>query len=229
MKHITYQKINCLYNRNPVTKRLNFNEFCRPEFDYLYSDNTWICREKIDGTNVSCYWDGVNVEFHGKTKNAIIPKYLLVKMQQIFTKERLEEIWPIERNSEDGSLICPEVRIYGKGYGTKIQKGDNYIKGDCNVILFDVMVNNWWLKDETVAIIADRFGLKMCPIIEGIDYLWQAEALCTKGFKSLIAENKDYEAEGVVCKPAVPLFDRDGNRIICKIKTVDYKFKDGNR
>jgi hypothetical protein len=33
----------------------------------------------------------------------------------------------------------------------------------------------------------------------------------------------DFEAEGIVARPKVDLFDRGGNRIICKIKGKDFK------
>ena len=43
------------------------------------------------------------------------------------------------------------------------------------------------------------------------------------GFKSLIAENKDYIAEGLVLKAPCGLLNRRGKRIITKIKYCDYK------
>lgn len=65
-------------------------------------------------------------------------------------------------------------------------------------------------------------NLDTVPML-GIMTLKEAEDLVKKTFKSTISENKDYEAEGVVCKPIVPLYSKNGKRIIVKIKSVDYK------
>ena len=43
-----------------------------------------------------------------------------------------------------------------------------------------------------------------------------------KGFKSTIAENKDYNAEGLVLKSPHGIRTRMGQRIIFKIKTCDF-------
>lgn len=43
------------------------------------------------------------------------------------------------------------------------------------------------------------------------------------GFKSTIAENKDYEAEGLVLKTPDGLLGRNGERLITKIKTKDFR------
>lgn len=44
-----------------------------------------------------------------------------------------------------------------------------------------------------------------------------------KGFKSTIAENPDYDAEGLVLKTPYCLQFRNGQRIITKIKTCDFQ------
>ena len=53
-------------------------------------------------------------------------------------------------------------------------------------------------------------------IDEAIDFV-------RKGFKSTIAENPDYDAEGLVLKTTDGLMTRRGERIIFKIKTCDFK------
>lgn len=219
--HETYTKINTLYKRDSNNKnRIIIGDFAMPEFEYLYN-NLWVCEEKIDGTNVFAWWDGHTVEFHGKTENANVPTHLLHKMAEIFTEEKLSEIFPLKYDENENEIPF-EVKIYGEGYGVKIQKGGNYISNDCDVILFDVKVGNWWLNRDSVEDIAVKLGISICPII-ATTTLKEAEKLVKKGFKSTIAENKEYDAAGLVCKPLVQLFDRAGRRIICKIKTVDYR------
>ena len=69
---------------------------------------------------------------------------------------------------------------------------------------------------------ATDLGLKIVPLIgmmtiqEAIDYVKQ-------GFKSTIAENKDCDAEGLVLKTLNGLLRRNGERLITKIKTVDFR------
>lgn len=52
--------------------------------------------------------------------------------------------------------------------------------------------------------------------------LSEAESLVQKGFTSLISEDKDLIAEGVVARIPTGLKNRRGERIIVKIKTCDY-------
>ena len=62
-----------------------------------------------------------------------------------------------------------------------------------------------------------------------IGYMTIAEACqyVDKGFKSTIAFNKDYDAEGLVLKSPDNLLMRNGERIILKIKSTDFrKFKE---
>ncbi len=217
--HKTYTKINTLYKRDEKNN-IVIGDFSRPEFWYLYN-SSWSCEEKIDGTNVFTFWDGRNVEYHGKTENADIPVHLYDKMKEIFTVEKLTEIFPIKID-DMGNEQPLSVRIYGEGYGAKIQKGNNYISNGCNVILFDVEINGIWLERENVEDIANRLGINICPLI-GIMTLKEAEKIVSEGFKSTIAENTDYDAEGLVCKPIVPLFNRMHERVVVKIKTRDYR------
>ncbi|MDR3261510.1 MAG: RNA ligase family protein [Tannerella sp.] len=221
--HLTYHKINSLYKREMFAKnRLMIGDFSQEEFEYLYN-NEWICTEKIDGTNVFCYYDpnSGEVEFHGKTSEAEMPAHLYEKMRQLFTVEKLEKAFP-PKTDEHGNREDVSVWIYGEGYGMKIQKGGNYISRDCGVILFDVKINNWWLKREDVEDIASKLELPVVPIV-GIMTLADAEKYVREGFKSIIAENRNYDAEGLVCVPKVTLFDRAGRRVIVKIKTCDYR------
>lgn len=217
--HKTYTKINTLYMRGE-NNNIIIGYFSRPEFEYLYH-NLWSCEEKIDGTNVFIFWDGYNIEYHGKTEKSEIPSHLYDKMREVFTIEKLSEIFSIKID-EDGNGQPMSIRIYGEGYGVKIQKGSNYISNGCNIILFDVEINGLWLERKDVEDIANKLGIRICPQI-GVMTLKEAEDIVLRGFKSTIAENKDYDAEGLVCKPVVPLFNRKGERIVVKIKTCDYR------
>jgi ATP-dependent RNA circularization protein (DNA/RNA ligase family) len=113
------------------------------------------------------------------------------------------------------------IQLFGEGYGINIQKGKNYIADDVNFILFDIRVGKWWLQRNSLEDLAHKMGLKIVPII-GYMTLNEAIEFVKNGYKSTIAENKNYDAEGLVLKTKDGLLDRSGNRIITKIKTKDF-------
>lgn len=58
-----------------------------------------------------------------------------------------------------------------------------------------------------------------------IGYMTISEAIeyVKGGFKSTVAENPEYDAEGLVLKTPFALQFRNGQRIITKIKTCDFQ------
>ena len=120
--------------------------------------------------------------------------------------------------------------IYGEGYGVKIQKGGNYIKDGVGFIVFDVKVGDMYLLRDSMEDIAGKLGAPVVPYM-GQFTIDEAIEFVKTGFKSTIAENKDYDAEGLVLKCPDGLRTRRGERIIFKVKTCDfikYKNKYGN-
>lgn len=208
----TYQKIQTVYLRNPENKfkTLLEGEWSKPEFELL-KDIDWVCTEKIDGTNIRIMWDGEQVRFGGKTDKAQIPTILIDALQDTFTNEKMKECFP------DTDNVC----LYGEGYGKKIQKGGNYLPDRADFILFDVKIGDWWLTREACEDIAEKLNIDIVPII-GIWKLEEAIEYVKTGFKSTIAHNKDYMAEGLIMKPKTELFNRRGERIITKIKHKDF-------
>lgn len=209
-----YHKIQTVYLRDMQnnSKRLLEGQWSKPEFNLL-KDIEWVCTEKIDGTNIRILWNGFVVKFKGKTDNAEIPKHLLSYLKETFTEEKMQKEFGVEDKQ-----IC----LYGEGYGYKIQKGGNYLGNEVSFILFDIKIGNWWLRRENIIEIANNLDINVVPVI-GIMTLQEAIEYVRKGFKSTIAQNKDYDAEGLICKPKEELFSRNGERIITKIKTVDFK------
>ena len=70
--------------------------------------------------------------------------------------------------------------------------------------------------------IANGLGLETVPEF-GEMTLEEAENLVKKGFKSTVSEDKDLDAEGLVLRPIVQLKNKNGKRVIVKIKTNDYR------
>ena len=207
-----YHKIQTVYFRDHENnyKTLLEGAWAKPEFELLKNID-WICTEKIDGTNIRVMWDGEQVRFGGKTDKAQIPTILIYALQDTFTNEKMKEVFI------DADNVC----LYGEGYGKKIQKGESYLPDRADFILFDVKVGDWWLTREANEDIAKKLNIGVVPII-GILKLEQAIECVKNGFKSTIADNKDYVAEGLIMKPKTELFNRRGERIITKIKHKDF-------
>jgi hypothetical protein len=217
-----YPKIQTVYLRDPENnyKTLLEGQFARPEFEYL-AENEWIFTEKIHGTNIRVTWipedksKGVGALFvRGRTEKAQVPVFLEEKIREMLPKELLFEAMP----------DLPEqsfVTFYGEGYGAKIQKGGgNYIPGGVSFILFDIKIDRWWLKFDDVQSIARQLQIQSVPIIKR-GTLRDGVCLTEGGFPSQISE-KPMVAEGLVMRPPVDLFNRGGERIMCKIKHGDF-------
>ncbi len=211
-----YHEILTVYKRNPETKfkTLLEGQFATPELGYL-ADNQWGFTEKIDGMNIRARVGGSLAEgnlffdFAGKTNNTNIPPFLLKRLHELFSLEKIRAVIP-------GGDVC----LYGEGYGAKIQKGGgNYIPDGQDFILFDVWVGGLWLRSEDVHDVAQKLQIKWVPLL-GYGTLYEAVEMARAGFPSRIGTG---QAEGVVMRPVADLLDRRGNRIIAKIKHKDFK------
>lgn len=210
-----YEKIETLFARDMEgTKKLIPGIFRDPTIEFLqYCD--WVWTEKVDGTNIRVYWDGHKVTFGGRTDNASIPAELVTRLNELFSGETNAQIF-------EQAFGDKEVILFGEGYGRKIQKGGGkYIADGVDFILFDVLIGENYQPREWVEQTAKMFGIKIVPIVGG-GSLEDAVNYVKKHPDSVIAEDKR-EMEGIVCRPAVELRDRRGNRVIVKIKWEDIK------
>ena len=246
----TYQKINTIFMRDAKNVIMPYEPFVEPEFEYLRGLK-WRAEEKIDGTNMRIevtkeevldytmdpsVLKGVkfNIRIAGKTDNAQIPKNLLKHMQEKYTNEKilgalgLKEFIPVSEwksnyNWDDYSKIPAIYTIYGEGYGEGIQSGGWYIKGGNEFIVFDVKVNDIYLKTEARDEIATKLGAPIVPF-KGYFTLDEAIDYVRKGFRSVVAESPEVKmAEGLVLRTDLGLRNRMGNRLIVKIKYEDFQ------
>lgn len=212
-----YHKIDSVFKRD---QKGNFieGEWSRPEFDYL-QDNPWIWTEKIDGTNIRIIFtndDITEVTFGGRTDNAQLPNKLVN--------------W-LKYNVHEDDLIAAfgqveQVVLYGEGYGAGIQKSGGNYSPDQKFILFDVRVGNWWLKREDVEDIGDKLGLDVVPWYGNGTPVTLNEMIAkviTQEFNVPFSAFGTAKIEGWVGTPVVPLFARNGDRIITKVKYKDFK------
>lgn len=206
-----YPKIESIFKRDPETKYKTFlwGEYATPEFELL-ADCHWMWTEKVDGTNIRVHWDGEQVHFGGRTRNAEIPKFLLETLQEMFPSSLMKD-----KFSDEGGIT-----LFGEGYGAKIQKGGgDYIPDGQSFILFDIFAGNMWFMRSKVDSIADSLGIKSVPIV-GTGTLPQA---CDYVKQGVVSHLKQGAAEGLVMTPFHELKDRRGQRIITKIKTKDFQ------
>ena len=189
--------------------------FSEPEFEYL-KDNIWVFTEKVDGTNIRIMWNGENITFGGKTDNAQIPTFLFSRLQELFNnRQTFIDTFKNDNNPDEEIKVC----LYGEGYGARIQKGGgNYIPNGVDFVLIDVKIGDWWLKREGIEDVAQKFNLKVVPII-GKGTLKDMTEITRKGLKS---QWGNFIAEGMVAKPLIELKTRSGKRIITKIKHKDF-------
>ncbi len=201
-----YCKIETLLDRDEKFKVVE-GKWRLPEFDYL-RNNEWLWTEKIDGTNIRVMWiPEVGLKFGGKTDNAQMPPFLLNRLQQLFTNDKMKLVFP-------DAPVC----LYGEGFGAKIQSGGKYIAGGCDFILFDVKIGEWWLERDSIVDIATKLSIKIVPII-GKGNLLDAVKRTQKGHTSTFGQ---FTAEGIVVRTPVGLSTRKGARLIGKIKTKDF-------
>lgn len=185
-----------------------------------------------------------NVRIAGKTDNAQIPKNLLKHMQEKYTDDKilaslgLAEFIPIDKwaeykwgtmNDKTGEFtpdyeIIPNIyTIYGEGYGEGIQSGGWYIKGGNEFIVFDVKVNDIYLKTDARDEIAQKLGAPIVPLI-GYFTIDEAIDFVRKGFRSQVAEHPEVKmAEGLVLRTDLGLRNRMGKRLIVKVKYEDFQ------
>ena len=202
-----YTKIQTAFKRDSRNVIIP-GDWTLPEFAYL-QDNDWTWTEKVDGTNIRLHWDGKEVTVGGRTDNAQLPSPLVAALKPLTEDTaRWQAIFP----------DSPDVTVYGEGYGAKIQSGGQY-RADQSLILFDCKVGPWWLSDENIADVAAKLGLETVP---SYGTLTLNEAWTAVKDSRVKSRWENAKAEGLVGRPAVPLFTRKGERVIVKMKVKDW-------
>ena len=205
-----YQKIETLYKFDNTTHKFK-NEFYNPIINYL-KDCPWIVSEKIDGTNIRVHWDGHKVEWSGRTDSSQLPKEVESLLQETFGESEII----FEQNFGE-----KEVFLFMECYGGKIQGG--LYGGKERLIGFDVMIGDTYLDKMVIKDIFDKFGVetvefRVVPNLQvAIDFVKTYTAYSDH------CDDKKNEIEGLVCVPAVRLYDHQGKRIIVKIKKKDLR------
>lgn len=245
----TYQKINTIFKRDS-RDLIIVGDYSDKIVEFL-KDCVWLAFEKIDGTNIrleviseivysEANEEGTHqllgvkfkVDYKGKTDNAQIPPMLRKHLEENYPPEKVLAAWGLkpfipyeewkDHRWENVDDIPTKWTIYGEGYGAGIQSGGGYIRNGVSFIVFDTKVNNLYLEWDSTKDIAEKLNAPTVPFY-GKMTIEEAIDIVSIGFKSSIAEDKNLDAEGLVLRPEIPIYDRMGNRVITKIKTVDFR------
>lgn len=211
-------KVKCNIHRDLLDHLLATCEYSDPVFEYL-AGLPWLTHEKIDGTNIRVKFIGGKVEIAGRTEKAQVPAQLKSCITKIFD-ERLEDMKKVFCD-DDGTVF--DACIYGEGYGPGIQKGGELYSDKNGFAVFDVKVADWWLLPDAVLDVCKKLKLERAPYL-GEATLTEIANTIGSGMRSRLAEKhgKERDAEGIVARPPVQLFDRMGNRVMVKLKTKDF-------
>ena len=217
-----YPKIHAPFKRDTSLPHhpLLIGIWSKPEFEYLEMRD-WLFTEKLDGMNIAIEYTAPytidnghsasvvpgKVVIHGRTSRSQVPEDLHQYLKNKFRPEVFER-----------AGIKTDIILYGEGMGPRINGGGKYFRHP-EFVLFDAMVGDWILLPEDVSDVANKLGCERAPII-GEGHLWNAIRMVRQG---LTSEYGDFEAEGIVAVPKVPLFNRAGERVITKIKAKDFK------
>lgn len=230
-----YPKIQTLWKRDPDTGIIQEGNYSRSEFQNI---KFWHITEKIDGMNVRVEYTNwkddslkisvvPTIKFGGRTDRAQMPEKLTEYLESVFTPGIFKLIFP------DATYVC----LFGEGYGPKIQKGGGLYINQQEFILFDVFVDGWWLKQDTVTEIANDFMIKRVPILgiwtkeKAQDFVDPRVNIYTEKNhlftgrtipKSMIA-NEPLDMEGIMCRSHPLMLFRNRNPIQFKLKVKDYK------
>lgn len=219
-----FPHIDSVYKRDQKGKFIVGDWSC-PEFEYL-KDNPWVWTEKIDGTNIRIMFDGADVRYGGKTDNAQLPSKLVNWLNEhLCSNDGDTDIgldlalnpFTFHRLFGGEGNVC----LYGEGYGAGIQKAGGLYSPIQKFILFDVKIGYFWLQREDIEDIAKKLNLDVVPIVGESTLEAMVNAV---QFRPYITPSTigTADAEGYVGQPKVPMFNRRHQRIIAKVKYVDF-------
>ncbi len=234
-----YHKIQGIYKRDGKGNFIIGN-YSLDVFRYL-EHMPWHWTEKIDGTNIRIGIDPKveaqkvsstentdtfefvpvgtpEIRIGGHHDNSQLPTLLIDSINSVLDLDRIQS-----------TFQCPVV-LYGEGYGGSIQKGHSHYgyPEAPGFILYDVWVEEphnilrgYWLSFDKVQGIAESLNIRSVPELQPYTLV---QAVNEARYHPPLSKVGVNLAEGLVGIPAVPLFDRQGHRIITKIKYRDFLF-----
>lgn len=226
MSWTAYQKIDTIAKRDlDGNKRLIEGTFRDPAIEYL-QDVKFEATEKLDGSSMCVYFDGLKVWVTGGRNmeaQRIEPIYTVIEdaMCDQDTEQILEQMFP-PKTDENGLQVLTEVKIYGEAIGPGIQKVGKLYGPVHRFLVFDISVGGVYLEhsNPVYAETLKALGLEAVPTLPDMTPNEAIEFVKSKP-RSWIS--KDAPMEGVVLRPKVRLYGPNGSRLIVKVKAKDYE------
>ena len=211
-----YHKIKTVWKRDPENKYKTLIEgaWATPAIEFL-KDCEWFWHEKVDGANIRITYFPVEdiIQVKGRTEKAEIPLFLLDAILDKIDNDLFQDAFDMDRVTD------APITLYGEGFGKKIQKVGHFY-GEPDFCLFDITIGDFsFMEQNFVEEIAANMGLQQAPLRgfgtlqSAIDMIQHTELRSSWG---------DFPIEGFVLRPIIDLYDRNGNRIIGKIKKKDF-------
>ena len=203
-----YPKIDTIWKRDEENKfQIIEGDYSKFEFAAI---KKWSITEKIDGMNTRVIYKNGFVSFGGRTDNAQIPTHLCDYLQKTFTLPIMNELFG------DADVV-----LFGEGYGPKIQKGGGLYRDDAGFILFDAVVDGWWMLRDSIEDISSKIGIECVELIGTMSINEAVEYVRSKPNSIIAKESK--LMEGVVARSYPLMLFRNGDPIMWKLKARDYK------
>lgn len=213
MQHIPYPKIRNIYYRNMNgDKKIVQGKYSKDYLEYL-ANLEWEGTEKLDGMNVGLVWDGYKITFQGRTEKTAFTKEQLEYLVTNFATPEVEEV--LEQQFGDSSAIF-YGELVGKGIGAC---GAKYYADGYRFVVFDILANDVWYNRGAVDHFAKAIGAEIAPVLITGTLPELVEHVRQKPADSMAHDL--LEAEGLVARPKIELFNNKGERIITKIKVRD--------
>lgn len=215
----TYHKINGVFKREtegPNKGRFRMGDWAQEEFEIL-ADVPWAWTEKVDGTNIRLMVHGNGYQIGGRTDRAQIPVSLIDGIRRDVDDHRVDA-WRVQHGLQDVDVV-----LYGEGYGAGIQKGGGDYRDDQGFVLFDVKVGDTWLDRDKVNEVGADLGVETVQVVFWNWTLRDAVEQFVHGgptFESAWPGKNN--PEGLIGVPVGGLLNRRGERIITKLKFVDF-------
>lgn len=191
---------------HPAQKKI----YREPELEYL-SKNLWAYKRKLNGENMRVLWNGEQAIWNGKTNDFQTNDETTEYMNATFVEEIFEEKFGREKQVLFfGERMAPD----SQGNELKLEKVE--------FVLFDVKIGDTWLEPENLRAVAKYFNIRTCYDFmrakdEKKNYIDTLENLI-----NAVTRGDFKEWEGIVASPVIGLYNRKGERLICKIKNHDY-------
>ena len=167
--------------------------------------------EKIDGTSSDIRWKDNKIAFKLGTGN-------YNNFVKLFDVENLEK--KLKEDFFDRSVV-----INGEGYGGKIQHQSNMYGKELKFIVFDIRIDGMWLDVPNAEELTKSFGLEFVSynkVSADIETLNKERDLpSTQAKRNGIEEDK--QREGIVIRPLIELRKNNGERVIAKHKTEEFR------